>query len=82
VMESRDVMNVHVVEHSILNGIKYCTFWFRSIVEMTQHRLLQKKFAVDTVIFLPDFDEIKKANSRNSSVVFLDVKGAFDYVDK
>jgi hypothetical protein len=49
---------------------------------MTQHRLLQKKFAVDTVIFLPDFDEIKKANSRNSSVVFLDVKGAFDYVDK
>jgi hypothetical protein len=33
VMESRDVMNIHVVEHSILNGIEYCTFWFRSVVE-------------------------------------------------
>jgi hypothetical protein len=41
-MESRDVMNIHVIEHSILNGIEYCTFWFRSItlVEMTRHRLL------------------------------------------
>jgi hypothetical protein len=26
VMKSRDVMNIHVVEHSILNGIEYCTF--------------------------------------------------------
>jgi hypothetical protein len=40
VMESRDVMNIHVVEHSILNGIEYCTFWFRSVVEMTRHQLL------------------------------------------
>jgi hypothetical protein len=39
-MESRDVMNIHVVEHSILNGIEYCTFWFRSVVEMTRHQLL------------------------------------------
>jgi hypothetical protein len=40
VIESRDVMNVHVVEHAILNGIEYCTFWFRSVVEMTRHQLL------------------------------------------
>jgi hypothetical protein len=40
VMEARDVMNIHVVEHSILNGIEYCTFWFRSVVEMTRHQLL------------------------------------------
>jgi hypothetical protein len=40
VMELRDVMNIHVVEHSILNGIEYCTFWFRSVVEMTRHQLL------------------------------------------
>jgi hypothetical protein len=40
VMESRDIMNIHVVEHSILNGIEYCTFWFRSVVEMTRHQLL------------------------------------------
>jgi hypothetical protein len=39
-MESRDVMNIHVVEHSILNGIEYCTFGFRSVVEMTRHQLL------------------------------------------
>jgi hypothetical protein len=39
-MESRDVMNIHVVEHSILNGIEYCTFWFRSVAEMTRHQLL------------------------------------------
>jgi hypothetical protein len=39
-MESRDVMNIRVVEHSILNGIEYCTFWFRSVVEMTRHQLL------------------------------------------
>jgi hypothetical protein len=25
-MESRDVMNIHVVEHSILNGIEYCMY--------------------------------------------------------
>jgi hypothetical protein len=40
VMKSRDVMNIHVVEHSILNGIEYCTFWFRGVVEMTRHQLL------------------------------------------
>jgi hypothetical protein len=40
VIESRDVMNIHVVEHSILNGTEYCTFWFRSVVEMTRHQLL------------------------------------------
>jgi hypothetical protein len=39
-MKSRDVMNIHVVEYSILNGIEYCTFWFRSVVEMTRHQLL------------------------------------------
>jgi hypothetical protein len=39
-MESRDVMNIYVVEHSILNGIEYCTFWFCSVVEMTRHQLL------------------------------------------
>jgi hypothetical protein len=33
-------MNIHIVEHSILNGIEYCTFWFRSVVEMTRHQLL------------------------------------------
>jgi hypothetical protein len=40
VMESRGVMNIHVVEHSILYGIEYCTFWFRSVVEMTRPQLL------------------------------------------
>jgi hypothetical protein len=44
-MESRDVMNIHVVEHSILNGIEYCTFWFRSVVEMTRHQLLLQKLS-------------------------------------
>jgi hypothetical protein len=45
-MESRDVMNIHVVEHSILNGIEYCTFWFRSVVEMTRHQLLLSYFTL------------------------------------
>jgi hypothetical protein len=40
VMKSRDVMNINVVERSILTGIEYCTFWFRSVVEMTRHQLL------------------------------------------
>jgi hypothetical protein len=42
----------------------------------------RKKSAVDTAILLTDFVERNKANSRNSSVVFLDVKGAFDHVAK
>jgi hypothetical protein len=49
VMESRDVMNIHVVEHSILNGIEYCTFWFRSAVEMTRHQLLLHLFNMLTI---------------------------------
>jgi hypothetical protein len=49
-MESRDVMNIHIVEHSILNGIEYCTFWFRSVVEMTRHQLLLH-FIVEISIF-------------------------------
>jgi hypothetical protein len=40
----------------------------------------RKKSAVDTALLLTDFVERNKANSRNSSVVFLDVKGAFDHV--
>jgi hypothetical protein len=48
VTESRGVMNIHVVEHSILYGIEYCTFWFRSVVEMTRHQLLlQRERGVD-----------------------------------
>jgi hypothetical protein len=46
VMESRGVMNIHVVEHSILNGIEYYTFWFRSVVEMTRHQLLLQVYIV------------------------------------
>jgi hypothetical protein len=33
-MESYDVMNIHVVEHSILNGIEYCTFWFCGVTSL------------------------------------------------
>jgi hypothetical protein len=39
-MVSYDVMNINVVKHLILNGIEYCTFWFRSVVEITRHQLL------------------------------------------
>lgn len=42
----------------------------------------RKKSAVDIAILLTDFVERNKANSQNSSVVFLDVKGAFDHVAK
>jgi hypothetical protein len=39
-LHKQHAMNIQVVEHSILNGIEYCTFWFRSVVEMTRHQLL------------------------------------------
>ena len=42
----------------------------------------RKRSAVDTAMLLTDFVERDKANSRNSSVAFLDVKGAFDHVAK
>jgi hypothetical protein len=59
-MESRDVMNIHVVEHSILNGIEYCTFWFRSVVEMTRHQLLLQK-AFRPISLLPTISKGLKA---------------------
>jgi hypothetical protein len=40
----------------------------------------RKKSAVDTAMLLTDYVERNKANLRNSSVVFLDVEGAFDHV--
>ena len=42
----------------------------------------KKKSAVDTAMLLTDFVERNKANHQKSSVVFLDVKGAFDHVAK
>jgi len=42
----------------------------------------KKKSAVDTALLLTDYIKRNKAKGRYSSVVFLDVKGAFDHVDK
>jgi hypothetical protein len=42
----------------------------------------RKKSAVDTVMLLTNFVKRSKARKQKSSVVFLDVKGAFDYVAK
>jgi hypothetical protein len=42
----------------------------------------RKKSAVDTVMLLTDFVERSKARKQKSSIVFLDVKGVFDYVAK
>jgi hypothetical protein len=42
----------------------------------------RKKSAVDTAILLTNYIERNKAKGRRSSVVFLDIKGAFDHVAK
>jgi hypothetical protein len=42
----------------------------------------RKRSAVDTAILLTDFVERNKAKKQKSSVVFLDIKGAFDHVAK
>jgi hypothetical protein len=42
----------------------------------------RKKSAVDTAMLLTNFVEKNKARKQKSSVVFLDVKGAFDHVAK
>jgi hypothetical protein len=42
----------------------------------------RKRSAVDTTILLTDFVERDKAKKQKSSVVFLDIKGAFDYIAK
>ena len=42
----------------------------------------KKKSAVDAALLLKDFVEKAKAKKHKASVVFLDVKGAFDHVSK
>jgi hypothetical protein len=42
----------------------------------------KKKSAVDTAMLLINFIEKLRAKGRKTSVVFLDVKGAFDHVAK
>jgi hypothetical protein len=42
----------------------------------------KKKSAVDTAMLLTNFIEKSRAKGRKTSVVFLDVKGAFDHVAK
>jgi hypothetical protein len=47
----------HVVEHSILNGIEYCTFRFRSALEMTRHQLLLHLFSMLTIFSVAHPDQ-------------------------
>ena len=42
----------------------------------------QKRSAVDTALLLTDYVEKNRAKGRKTSVAFLDIKGAFDYVSK
>jgi hypothetical protein len=42
----------------------------------------RKRSAVDTAMLLTNFVKRNKARKQKSSVVFLDVKGAFDHVAK
>ena len=41
-----------------------------------------KRSAVDTAMLLTDFVERKKAKGHKTSAVFLDIKGAFDHIQR
>jgi hypothetical protein len=49
---------------------------------VTRSTYLRMSDAVDTAMLLTDFIEKSRAKGRKTSVVFLDVKGAFDHVAK